>query len=163
PPRDEGPPRTGAAVTATEPQVRAPDPVDWATARRVARFVSGHDPLGDSYLASSLAADFDELTPLAESLVPDYTGLRAPGRGTGRVADLHDWIDSSTRAMQTLLDPLMQKFGERLARSPFSSVSRRVAAGELGGLLGYMSQRVLGQYDLLVPDHASGATTDAVY
>jgi coenzyme F420 biosynthesis associated uncharacterized protein len=150
-------------LTATEPQVRAPDPVDWATARRVARFVSGHDPLGDSYLATSLAADFDELTPLAESLVADYTGLRAPGRAAGRVLDRHDWIDSNIRSMQTLLDPLMQKFGARLASSPFAPVSRRFAAGELGALLGYMSQRVLGQYDLLVPDHASGATTDAVY
>ena len=40
----------------------------------------------------------------------------------------------------------------RLARNPFAPVGRQVAAGELGALLGYMSQRVLGQYDLLVPD-----------
>src|SRR4029077_1688255 len=31
-------------------------------------------------------------------------------------------------------------------------IGRRVAATELGGLLGYVAQRVLGQYDLLVPD-----------
>jgi coenzyme F420 biosynthesis associated uncharacterized protein len=51
-------------------------------------------------------------------------------------------------------------------------VSRRVAAGEVGALLGYMSQRVLGQYDLLVPDSDSSAdaaepgshvNSDAVY
>jgi len=54
-------------------------------------------------------------------------------------------------------------------------VSRRVAATEMGGLLGYMAKRVLGQYDLLVPDApgangaangvqgAAGVPADAVY
>jgi len=151
-------------VTTTEPAVRAPDPVDWATARRVARLVSGRDPLGDSYLASSLVADFEELTPHAETLVAEYTGLRAPGRATAQVLDRRDWVDSNIRSMRTLLEPLMQKFGERLARNPIAPVSRRLAAGELGALLGYMSQRVLGQYDLLVPENdGAPSMTDAVY
>jgi coenzyme F420 biosynthesis associated uncharacterized protein len=148
-------------VTVAEPVVvRVPDPVDWATARSVARFVSSRDPLSDSYLAASLVSDFEELSVVAENLVADYTGLRAPGRANARVLDRHAWIDSNLASMQTLLDPLMQKFGVRLARSPFAPISRRVAAGELGALLGYMSQRVLGQYDLLVPDDPRG---DAVY
>ena len=65
-------------VTTPGTAVRAPDPVDWATAKRVARFVAGHDPLQDSYLAASLQADFDELTVRAEGLVSAYTGLRTP-------------------------------------------------------------------------------------
>ena len=48
---------------------RVPDPVDWATARRVARLVAGRDPLADSYLAASLEADFGVLTVQAEDLV----------------------------------------------------------------------------------------------
>ena len=143
-----------------EPEVRAPDPVDWPTAKRIAHFVSGRDPLSDSYLASSLQSDFDELTVTAEALVSDYTGLRAPGHVSARVLDRHQWIDSNLTSMRTLLDPLMQKFGARLSHHPLAPISRRFAAGELGALLGYMSQRVLGQYDLLVPDDPRG---DAVY
>jgi coenzyme F420 biosynthesis associated uncharacterized protein len=143
-----------------EPEVRAPDPVDWPTAKRIAHFVSGRDPLSDSYLASSLQSDFDELTVTAEALVSDYTGLRAPGHVSARVLDRHQWIDSNLMSMRTLLDPLMQKFGARLSHHPLAPISRRFAAGELGALLGYMSQRVLGQYDLLVPDDPRG---DAVY
>jgi coenzyme F420 biosynthesis associated uncharacterized protein len=145
---------------------RAPDPVDWATARRVARFVAGRDPLADSYLAGSLQTDFDALTVRAEDLVAGYTGLRAPGHATARVLDRRDWVESNISSMQTLLDPLMQRFGAKLAHNPFSPVSRRVAATEMGGLLGYMAKRVLGQYDLLVPDEAdtpSGLPSDAVY
>ena len=159
--RDEGSPTQVMPADTDGTEVRAPDPVDWATARRVARFVARHDPLADSYLAASLKSDFDEVTVQAEALVASYTGLRAPGTATARVLGRHDWVDSNLRSMRTMLDPLMQKFGERLAHNPIAPVSRRIAAGELGALLGYMSQRVLGQYDLLwSPTTRRG---DAVY
>jgi coenzyme F420 biosynthesis associated uncharacterized protein len=147
-------------VTETEVDVRAPDPVDWGTARRVARFVAGREPLADSYLAGSLTADFDALTVQAEALVGDYTGLHAPGHVSARVLDRRDWVDSNIASMRQLLSPLTDRFAERLARNPLAPISRQVAAGELGVLLGYLSQRVLGQYDLLVPDDPRG---DAVY
>ena len=146
---------------------RAPDPVDWDTARRVARFVAGRDPLADSYLAGSLQADFDVLTIRAEDLVAGYTGLRAPGHATARVLDRRDWVESNIASMRALLDPLMQRFGARMVHNPFAPLSRRVAATEMGGLLGYLAQRVLGQYDLLVPDgpttNAGDLPSDAVY
>lgn len=135
-------------------EVRAPDPVDWPTARRIARLVAGRDPLSDSYLAASLQADFEALTVHAEELVAEHTGLRAPGNVTARVLDRRQWVDSNLTSMRTMLDPLMQRFGARLVHSPLAPMSRRVAAGELGALLGFLSQRVLGQYDLLVPDAA---------
>jgi coenzyme F420 biosynthesis associated uncharacterized protein len=142
-------------VTSTEmTEVRAPDPVDWPTARRIARLVAGRDPLSDSYLAASLQADFEALTVHAEELVAEHTGLRAPGNVTARVLDRRQWVDSNLTSMRTMLDPLMQRFGARLVHSPLAPMSRRVAAGELGALLGFLSQRVLGQYDLLVPDAA---------
>jgi len=141
----------------TDTAVRAPDPVDWPTARRVARFIAGREPLADSYLAASLHDDFTAVTARAEDLVAGYTGLRAPGHASAAVLDRHDWVESNITSMQTMLDPLMQKFGERVARNPFAPISRRVAATELGGLLGYMAQRVLGQYDLLVPESADAA------
>jgi coenzyme F420 biosynthesis associated uncharacterized protein len=61
--------------------------------------------------------------------------------------------------------------GERVARSPFAPVGRRVAGTELGVLLGWVAKRVLGQYDLLVPaddvvvptEGGVHAADDAVY
>jgi coenzyme F420 biosynthesis associated uncharacterized protein len=147
-------------VTTTESTERAPDPVDWATARRVAHVVARRDPLSDSYLGASLQSDFAALTVEAEALVAEYTRLHPPGSVTARVLERREWVDSNLASMRALLDPLMQRFGARLARSPLAPMSRRLAAGELGALLGYLSQRVLGQYDLLVPDDPRG---DAVY
>src|SRR5262249_33209652 len=51
--------------------------------------------------------------------------------------------------------------GQRMAGSPIAPIGRRIASTETGVLLGYLAQRVLGQYDLLVPEGDSA--NDAVY
>lgn len=146
-----------------EPQrARAPEPIDWALAGRVAHRVSGRDPLGRSYLAASLESDFAEVSTEAESLVAEFTGLRAPSPARAMVLDRAGWVDANVTSMRHLLAPLTERVGERLARSPFAPVGRTVTAAELGVLLGWFSQRVLGQYDLLVPDD-DDAVDDAVY
>jgi len=144
----------------SEPAGRAPDPVDWGTARRVARLVAGRDPLADSYLGASLVDDFTVLTTEAEQLVGDFTGLRALAPVEASVLDRRGWVDANIESMRRLLGPLLERIGEKLARSPVAPIGRHVAATEMGALLGYLSQRVLGQYDLLTPDDPSG---DAVY
>ena len=53
---------------------------------------------------------------------------------SGRVLDRGQWVDSNITSMRTMLAPLTDKFGERLAHSPFAPISRRVAATEMGGL-----------------------------
>ncbi len=142
-----------------------PDPVDWALAARVARRVAGREPLADSYLASSLREDFDDVTVEAEALVADHTGLRAPGRAQGAVVDRAAWVDANVASMRRLLAPLTARVGERMSRSSVAPLGRSVAGTELGVLLGWFAQRVLGQYDLLVPDDAGDAPTraDVVY
>ncbi|HEX4490833.1 MAG TPA: zinc-dependent metalloprotease [Acidimicrobiia bacterium] len=141
-----------------------PDPVDWPTATRVARLVAGRDQIASSYLGASLARDFAAVTTEAEDLVADFTGLRAPGRAHAQLLDRGGWVEANVASMRTMLAPLTERLGERLAQSPIAPVGRRVAGVEVGSLLGYLSQRVLGQYDLLVPDsEGQAADTDAVY
>lgn len=144
------------------PVETAPEPIDWALARRVARRFAGREPLADSYLSASLDADFDLVTSRAQALVADFTGLRAPGSAVASVLDRGAWVDANVVSMQRLLAPLMARFGERMVGSPFASAGRSVAGSELGLLLGWFAQRVLGQYDLLVPDE-KGSAADAVY
>lgn len=147
-----------------EPQrARPPEPIDWALAGRVARRVSGRDPLGRSYLAASLESDFAEVSIQAEVLVAEFTGLRARTPARAMVLDRAGWVDANVTSMRHLLAPLTERVGERIARSPFAPIGRTVTATELGVLLGWFSQRVLGQYDLLVPDDDGDAVDDAVY
>jgi coenzyme F420 biosynthesis associated uncharacterized protein len=138
------------------------DPVDWALAERVARRVAGGDALARSYLGRSLRPDFAEVTGQAEDLVAEHTGLRAPGPASADVLDRPGWVGANISSMRRMLAPLTARIGERMAKSPVAPVGRRIAGTEMGVLLGYLAQRVLGQYDLLVPDDDDGRG-DAVY
>ena len=82
-----------------------------------------------------------------------YTGLARAGRGDARRC----WTAGLGRRERGVdaASPRpahRQGSGERMARSPIAPVGRSVAATELGVLLGWFSQRVIGQYDLLVPE-----------
>lgn len=159
-----------AGGTVTEPAGTAtratPDPVDWKLTAQVARRFAGRERFASSYLGSSLERDFAEVTAEAEALVADFTGLRPPNRASGMVLDRVGWVDANVSSMQRMLRPFTDRVAERVARSPVAPIGRRVAGAEMGVLLGYLAQRVLGQYDLLVPeDPAEPGTvpTDAVY
>ncbi len=141
-------------------------PVDWKMAERVALRLSGTEQLSRSYHYSSLTPDFEELTPLAEQLVEETTGLRSSaGAARPRVVDRADWVRVNLASFQRLLRPLLQKFDEQLSghRGLARATTRSVAGAEVGALLGWMSQRVLGQYDLLVIGDDRPEDQDLVY
>jgi coenzyme F420 biosynthesis associated uncharacterized protein len=141
-----------------------PEPVDWALAERVARRFAGREPIATSYLGGSLHSDFSAVTTQAEQLVGDFTGLHAPGTASACVLDRPQWVHANVASMRRMLQPLTARVGERMARSPVAPIGRRVAGTEMGVLLGFMAQRVLGQYDLLVPDDPdTPGDSDAVY
>ena len=149
------------AVAESPPAEPIHDPIDWALAERVARRFAGREPLAASYLAGSLRDDFESVTTQAEALVADYTGLRAPGPARAQVVNRASWVEANISSMSRLLQPLTARVGERMASSRVAPIGRRVAGTETGVLLGYLAQRVLGQYDLLVLD--DDASADAVY
>ena len=144
----------------TQTQTAAPpEPVDWDLAERVARRFAGREPIAASYLGGSLDSDFSAVTTQAEQLVGDFTGLHAPGTASACVLDRAQWVHANVGSMRRMLQPLTERVAERVARSPVAPIGRRVAGTEMGVLLGFMAQRVLGQYDLLVPDDPDESAT----
>lgn len=139
------------------------DAVDWRLAEQVAIRICGSDPFADSYYAPRLADELLELTPHAERLVAEETGLVPDGRATAHVVSRHDWIRANIGSFRRLLTPVTARLEHHLV-GPSAIVARRVAGVEVGTLLGLMSKRVLGQYDLLVADDdATRPGGDAVY
>lgn len=142
-------------------------PVDWQLAERVAVRAGGREPFAESYLSDSLQRDFTEATEEAEALVAQATGLRSlSGPARARVTDRAGWVHANVRSFERLLAPLTEKLEGRVGGSITGGVARRVAALEVGMLLGWMSGRVLGQYDLLVvgePGEQGDEDQDLVY
>jgi len=138
--------------------------VDWALAERIAVRVAGTEPFAGSYHADSLGPDFDELTAEAEQLVASATGLVSlQGPARARVTDRAGWVRANIASFQRLLRPLTDKLGSRLGGGPLAPLTRAAAGAEVGALLGWMSTRVLGQYDLLVVEDEQPDQQDLVY
>ena len=140
--------------------------VDWDLAERVAVRVSApKDPFADSYHYDSLAPDFEELTAIAEEQVADDhrpAQPRRPGPGPGhRPHRLGLRQHRLVPAPAAARSPTGSTSGCRPRRS--RPVARRVAGAEVGVLLGWMSSRVLGQYDLLVIEDEDPEDQDIVY
>ena len=139
-------------------------PVDWRFAERVALRFSGSDPFAASYHAESLAPDFTELTTEAETLVAETTGLRSlAGPARAKVVDRSAWVKANLASFERLLRPLLEKVDNRTGNGLPASLAAKVTAAQVGTLLGWMSGRVLGQYDLLVVDDETAANQDLVY
>ena len=138
--------------------------VDWDLAQRVAARSAPKDPFADSYHYDSLAPDFEELTAIAEKQVAEATGLHSlAGPARARVTDRPGWVSANIASFQRLLRPITERLDERVSSTPFAPVARRVAGAEIGVLLGWMSGRVLGQYDLLVIEDEAPEEQDIVY
>jgi coenzyme F420 biosynthesis associated uncharacterized protein len=123
--------------------------IDWFLAQRLARSVAGEpDSRPPKADLRALAADS------AERVVA-YTGLtpaRAlpPAEGIGRA----EWIAANVGAMRMLLDPPLAKVGDGLgpARQAMRLAAGVVLTAEVGVVLGFLAQRVLGQYELVLLD-----------
>jgi len=138
--------------------------ISWELAEKVAVRVAGHEPLARSYHYASLDPDFAELTSQAEELVAEATGLRSlAGPARARVTDRAGWVRANIASFQRLLRPLTDKMEPKLDGSRAAPVSRAVTGVQLGTMLGWMSSRVLGQYDLLLVEEERPEDQDIVY
>jgi coenzyme F420 biosynthesis associated uncharacterized protein len=139
------------------------EPVDWGLAEAIALRTTGREPFAESYHYDSLASDFERLTTQAEGLVEAATGLRSlAGPARARVTDRGGWVSANIGSFRRMLRPLTERLGDRLT-GPIAPFASRIAGAEVGLLLGFLSGRVLGQYDLLIVEDENPDDQDIVY
>jgi coenzyme F420 biosynthesis associated uncharacterized protein len=129
--------------------------IDWILAQKIAAYVAGK---GD---AAPPEADLGALATESERRVRAYTGLRParplpPPEGIQR----DEWIATNIKAMRKLLDPVLERAGEGLGplRPAVQLALGLVVTTEVSVVLGYLAQRVLGQYELVLLDEAADPT-----
>ena len=125
--------------------------IDWILAEKIAGYLAG---TGD---AATPRADLPALAVESARRVTAYTGLTParplpPPEGIGR----REWVQTNIKAMRSLLDPVLDRAGEGLG--PLTPAAKLalgvVVTTEVGVVLGYLAQRVLGQYELVLLDEA---------
>jgi coenzyme F420 biosynthesis associated uncharacterized protein len=140
--------------------------IDWDTTTAVARRFSGDYPLAGTYHERKFALTAPEYVARASDLVAEETGLELPGAPAVKVISREDWVATNIEAFTALLAPLRDAI---LAEDPDAlddeanpddesetgGTSRpwagRFMGVELGAVLGFLSRRVLGQYELVLP------------
>ncbi|MBA2507039.1 MAG: zinc-dependent metalloprotease [Thermoleophilaceae bacterium] len=122
--------------------------VDWSLARQISRFAAGSED------APSLGVDLQALAHAAEGQVAGYTGLElsAPAPPVEEL-DRAAWAEVNLGTLAGFLDPVGERLGVRMDfAGPLSGALRAAGsatlAAEAGLVVGYMSQRVLGQFEL---------------
>ena len=134
--------------------------VDWGLAEKVANQIANRAPFNDVSYLKGLNESFTAFTSTAEKLVETSTGLKSfSGEARAKVVDRSGWIRANFSSLKRLLKPVMAED----SATKKASISSRVAALEIGAVLGWMSTRVLGQYDLLVLDNEDLKDQDLVY
>jgi coenzyme F420 biosynthesis associated uncharacterized protein len=125
--------------------------IDWIIAQRIATFVAG---TGE---ASPPRADLAALATEAETRVVAYTGLEParplpPPEGISR----QEWVQTNINSMRLLLDPVLTRAGDNLGPlKPAVEIGMGIILStEVGVVVGYLAQRVLGQYELVLLDEA---------
>jgi coenzyme F420 biosynthesis associated uncharacterized protein len=146
--------RTVDAMTALPDDAPAVEPVDrlvdWDLAARTAARVARPGPQLPRERAAQVVAELRRAAVQAAPHVAEVTGLvTEPGRGV-LVVDRAGWARANTEAFRSLLAPVVEEAFARRGKAPSAAVTAvgsRVTAAEVGGLLGFLSGRVLGQYD----------------
>ena len=134
--------------------------VDWDLAEKVANQIAKRAPFNDPSYLKGLNDSFNGFTSSAEKLVETSTGLKSfSGEAKAKVVDRSGWIRANFSSLKRLLKPILPENPE----IKNFSISSRIAALEIGAVLGWMSTRVLGQYDLLVLDNEDLNDQDLVY
>ncbi|HEV2360999.1 MAG TPA: zinc-dependent metalloprotease [Acidimicrobiales bacterium] len=140
------------------------EPVSWDLARRVAAQVGRRGSAIDGGTLRGMQRDFDEFTEIAEGLVADSTGLRSlVGPARARVTDRAGWVSANIASFRRLISPLTDKLSSGPMPPLLGTASRAVTGAQVGLILGWMSGRVLGQYDLLLAEDDHPEDQDVVY
>ena len=125
--------------------------VDWNLAERLALALSGSGPEWDGS-EQELRTESDR----AARLVRRYTGLRPKGTlPEAELVDRAEWARVNLESFQDLSSRVEEHLGERLSGSSNGraagiqrTIVRAATGAEVGLAVGYLSQRVIGQYDV---------------
>ena len=122
--------------------------VDWGLARQIAALAAGRGSDGAvPFDAAALSAEM-------EPAVARYTGLALGSpMPPAEVVTRAEWAGVNLETLSHILDPVAARLDERLGfAGPLAGALRAGAAAtlaaEAGLVMGYLSSRVLGQYDV---------------
>ncbi len=129
-----------------------PNYVDWTFAKTTGAKLVPPGPDVSHDEAEEIVGQIRELAALAVEPVRATSQLTAPGDAPQPlVVDRPTWIGVNADSMAAMLDPALEAAAARRGKpvwGPAEFVGGKVTGAEAGGMLAFLSTKVLGQYDI---------------
>ncbi len=138
----------------------APSMIDWELAVRLGTKLAGDGPQIPAAEAAGCVAELRADAEKSSQLVRDFTGLHAAeNTAPVLVVDRGGWVRANADAFADISAPLVDSLqGGRGAPTGLTrAIGSRVTGIEVGGMLGFLAGKVLGQFD---PFHTVSASND---
>jgi coenzyme F420 biosynthesis associated uncharacterized protein len=133
------------------------DLVDWELATSTGRRLARPGPALSRAEADGIVSELRVLAVEAEAHVAEYTQL-IPGSDVAShspivVVDRPEWIRANVAGLAAMSAPILRKLDDSQSSSKLSrAAGRRISGVQVGGLLAYLSNKVLGQYEVFGSD-----------
>jgi coenzyme F420 biosynthesis associated uncharacterized protein len=130
--------------------------MNWDRVRDVAFRTSGRAAAMSPWTYRKLQTSYEEMVHRVEDPIAAYTGSHLPDTGAKvSVMGRHEWIEANVANFRDLFDPVEEMYRELALNTTvivpgLSQLSQLAVSSQIGLLIGYLSRRVLGQYDMSV-------------
>jgi coenzyme F420 biosynthesis associated uncharacterized protein len=139
--------------------------IDWDLAVSTASRLAGPGPTITRPDADAVVAELRADAARSTGLVREFTGLDAPAgselTAPVLVVDRTGWVQANVDAFADLVGPLIEQVRAKRGKPSgvTDAIGSKVTGLEVGGLLGFMSSKVLGQFDPFYAGPAADGVT----
>ncbi len=134
-----------------------PNALDYDLAVATARRLAPAPPQVTEAEAEQVVAELRGLAVTAEQHVRAVTGLVPPGDILeATVVDRPGWAAANVEGFRVVLDPLTRRLEHHPPSAVAAAVTAKVGGLQMGSVLGWLSNKVLGQYEAFRPEGELG-------
>ncbi|MEQ6902253.1 zinc-dependent metalloprotease [Nocardioides sp. YIM 152588] len=132
-----------ATVSASVPAM-----IDWKVAVALGTRLAGEGPQVTREEADRAVAELRAGARRSTGLVREFTGLDAPDdTAPVLVVDRSGWVRANAEGFAVATRPLVDKIAANTPSGMGRTIGSKVTGAEVGGLLGFLAGKVLGQFD----------------
>lgn len=133
-----------------------PGPVNWRLAGEISSHLAGEPEPIEPWLAE----EYRDLTRLAQMKIAEVTNLEIGDVVDATPIDRAGWTGRNLKSLRYLVEPLAEKIAMGGTGDPLEGMmvplGPAILGAQMGIMIGFLSHRILGQFDIGLPTAGAG-------